>query len=307
MPDLPRVDVFQQMTTFVRIADAGSISKAARSLRLSVAMASRQLRALEEELGVELMRRTTRRIDLTEAGEELLVRARALLADLDEAREAVRPGCGVAGLLVVSLPVSLGLAQLGPLFPPFLERHPRLKLDLRFEDHRVDLLGDGVDIAIRAGLSPPDSSFIVMRRLATFERVLCAAPSFLRRAGPVDTVEALGRLPCVMLGPAPTRWSFETPGGLTTVDVDGCVRTNNMLAVRDAAIAGVGVAQLSLWLVADDLRRRRLVRVLEGAVLPAVEVYGLFHRGSRGSAKIRALLDYLAAELPRRVSEKASR
>jgi len=123
------MDLLQHMATFVRIADSASISRAARSLGLSVAMASRHLRALEEHLGVELMRRTTRQLALTEAGSEFLVRSRAVLAGVDEAREVVRPGRGAAGLLVMSLPVSFGLAQLAPLLPAFLEKHPRLELD----------------------------------------------------------------------------------------------------------------------------------------------------------------------------------
>src|SRR5262245_9850656 len=110
------VDLLQHMATFVRIVDSGSISKAARSMRLSVAMTSRHLRALEEQLGVELVRRTTRHLALTEAGSEYLARARSLLAAVQEASEAVRPGVGPSGLLVVSLPVSFGLAQVAPLF-----------------------------------------------------------------------------------------------------------------------------------------------------------------------------------------------
>lgn len=301
MPEHDAVDMFQQLTTFVRIAEAGSISRAARSLGLSVAMTSRQLRALEEELGVELMRRTTRRMDLTEPGEELLARARSLLAGLDEAKEVVRPGPGAAGLVVMSLPVSLGLGQIAPLLPALLDKHPRLKLELRFEDRMVDLIGDGVDVAIRAGTAPPDSPFVVARFLATFERVLCAAPAFLKAQGLIAGIDALERIPCVVQGAGPTRWSFETPEGPRSIVVDGRIRTNNVLAMREAAVAGAGVAQLPLWLVAEDLRRQRLTRVLPRAVLPAVAVYGLFHHGSRGSARIRAVLDHLADVLPRGV------
>jgi DNA-binding transcriptional LysR family regulator len=299
MADALAVDLVATLTTFVHIADAGSISRAARALRLSVPMASRHLRALEDELGASLVRRTTRRMDLTEAGAELLPRARRLLADLDEARHAVRPGKLAAGRLTVSVPVSFGLAKLAPLIPKLLAAHPQLSLDVRFEDRIVDLLGDGVDLALRVGVAPPDSPFIVARRLATYERILCAAPSFLKKHGAVKDVEALARTPCVILGASPARWQLETPAGPTSVVVEGRLRSNNMLALRDAALAGLGVVQMPRWLVADDLKSRRLARVLAGAALPAGSVVGLVHADARRSHSLRLVQDFLAAELPR--------
>ena len=300
--DLPR-----HMTTFVRIAETGSISQAARALRLSVAMASRHLRALEKELGVELIRRTTRRLTLTEAGTNFLVRARAALAGLHEARESVRPGRGASGLLVVSLPVSLGLARIGPSFPALLDQHPRLKLDLRFEDRFVDLLGDGIDVAIRAGVGPPDSPFIIARKLASVERVLCVAPEFLAKHAKISTVESLSNVPCVLQGPAPTQWSFlSTTGTQTWVPVDGRFRTNNVFALREAALAGAGVARLPSWLVDDDIRRKRLVRVLPSIAMPQIDVFGMFHQGSKGSAAIQVLLGFLQNELPGRMKATVS-
>jgi DNA-binding transcriptional LysR family regulator len=301
MADPAVVDLLQHLRTFVRIAEAGNISKAAPSLGLSIAMASRHLRALEDDLGVSLMRRTTRRVDLTDEGEEMLLRARAILSGIEDARDAVKPGRGAAGSVVMSVPVSLGLAQISPLLPKLLERHPRLKLDLRFDDRSIDLIGEGVDLAVRAGAAIPDSPFIVGRRLATFERVLVASPGFLKANGAVESVGDLGKVCCLVQGAAPTRWQFETLTGPASVVVEGRVRTNNILAVRDAALAGVGVAQVPLWLVAEDLRKRRLVRVLPAAVLPVVQVFGLFHRGARSSASVRAVLDHLATELPRGV------
>jgi DNA-binding transcriptional LysR family regulator len=166
------VDFLVRVRTFVCIADAGSISKAARRVGVSVPMASRHLRSLEAELGAELVRRTTRQLHLTEVGADFLARARRLLRDVDDAKAAVRPGEGVRGTVVVSMPVSLGTSDLAPLLPGLLADHPRLQLDLRFEDRVVDLLADNVDLAIRAGVVPPDSSTLVARRLVTFERVL---------------------------------------------------------------------------------------------------------------------------------------
>jgi DNA-binding transcriptional LysR family regulator len=288
------------MATFVRIAEAGSISKAARSLGLSVAMTSRHLSWLEAELGAPLMRRTTRRITLTDAGQELLVRARGLLAGVEEARQAVRPGRGVVGRVVVSAPVSLGLARVAPLVPALLEKHPRLHVDLRLEDRAVDLLADGVDVAIRAGARPPDVASLVARRLGSYPRVVCASPAFVRKHKKLDSVADLGAVPCVVRGAGPAEWVFETAHGAESVAVDGRLRTNSLLVVRSALLAGVGVAWLPLWLVADDLQAKRLVRVVDEAELPPIEVFALFHKQARGAAAIRAVLDELAGALGQR-------
>lgn len=293
------VDVVSLLTTFVAIADSGSISNGARALGLSVPMASRHLRALEDQLSVRLVRRTTRHLDLTEAGTELLPRARRILRELEDARQAVRPGKAASGLVVMSAPVSFGLAQLAPLIPKLLEEHPKLSIDLRFDNRVVDLVAEGVDIALRTGVPPPDSPFLVARRLATYERVLCAAPSFVERHGPVRALDALQTVPCVILGPGQQRWGFTTPEGPRSVRVEGRVRSNNVLALRDAALAGLGVAQLPLWLVRADLEAKRLVRLLQGASLPIVNVLGLVHAHARRSQALRLVQDFLAAALPR--------
>jgi DNA-binding transcriptional LysR family regulator len=301
------MDLLQHMETFVRIADAGSISRAAKGLRLSVAMTSRHLRALEDDLGVELVRRSTRKLALTDAGIEFLARSRALLAGADEARRAVRPGPGVAGRLVMSLPVSFSLARLGPVFPLLLAEHPRLELDLRFEDRFVDLLGDGVDLAIRAGAVPPDSPNVVARKLAIIDRVLCATPSFLARHR-VASVDALAQVPCVVQG-SNTRWTFDSGPGKAAdpsvpsprvIDVRGRFHTNSIIALREAILGSVGVGRIPLWIADEDLQKRRLVQVLPELTLRPLDVFGMFHTSSRGSAAIHAALDFLARELPRR-------
>lgn len=289
------------MTTFVRIAETGSISKGARSLSLSVAMASRHLRALEDELGVELMRRTTHQLALTEAGAEFLARSRAVLASAEEAKDAVRPGGSAVGLVVVSLPVSFGLMLIEPLFHELLRDHPRLRLDLRFDDRAVDLLGDGVDLAIRAGIAVPDSPFLVARRLATVPRVLCASPAFLAQHAPIVSTADLLRLPCVVQGAVPTRWQFVTGEGVEAIVVDGRFRTNNMIAIRNAVLEHEGVGRLPLWIVRDDLRAKRLLRVLPAIELTNVEVFGVVHRGSTTKVAVRAVLAHLQAELPVRL------
>jgi DNA-binding transcriptional LysR family regulator len=293
--------MLDKIGTFVRIADAGSISRAARSLGLSVGMASRHLQTLEQDLGAQLMRRTTRRIDLTEAGEEFLARARALLSDLEDAKQAVRSGRVVTGKIVLSVPACLGIGKLVPLIPGLLEMHPGLHVDLRFEEHGIDLLADGIDIAVRIDVELHSSPFLVARKIASFERILCAAPSFLKHHGGLVSIAGLAHIPCILEGgPRQKSWCFETSSGFESVTVQGRVRTDNVLAAREVLIAGAGVGWLPCWLAREECRSGRLKRVLPDAKVAPVTVYLLTHKQVPGSrATVRAVVDYLATELPR--------
>lgn len=290
--------MLDQLTTFVRIAEMGSISGAARSLGLSVPMASRHLRSLEAQLGVNLIRRTTRRLDLTEAGRELLARGRKLLSDVEATRDALRPGDGATGEIVLSVPGCFGTQLILPLMPKLLSAYPRLRVDLRFEDRVVDLMLEGVDLAIR--IDPPqDSPFVVARHLVSYERVLCASPTFIEEHGPISSLDKIQHVPCVVQESRPATWVFETPSGLRTVAVDGRIRTSNLIATHAAILAGVGLGWVPLCGTApDDLRTKRLVRVLPDAKLRPMAVHGLYHRQSRGVLAVQAVLGFLASELP---------
>jgi DNA-binding transcriptional LysR family regulator len=288
--------MFQQMTTFVRIADMGNITRAARSLGLSLPMASRHLRWLEQELGAPLVHRTTRQLHLTDAGNEFAMRARALLLGLEDAKQSLRPGPRLAGRVVVTAPNALGTYQLSSIMPSLASRHPGLRVELRLEDRAVDLVKDGVDLAIRAA-APPDRASLVARELATYRRVVCAAPSFLARHGAVDSLAALAAAPCVLHGCGPAVWSFETPGGSQSITVDGPLCTNSVVIIRDAVLAGVGAAWLPDYVIGDELRDGRLVRLLPAAKLPPIVVYGIMPKQARQSATVRAVLDILGAAL----------
>lgn len=289
--------MLRQLTTFVRIADLGSISRAARSLHLSVPMASRHLAWLEKELGASLVRRTTRQLDLTDAGRELLDRARVVLSGLEEARQSVRPGPGAMGRLVLAVQPALGLAHIVPHVPAVLAQHPRLQLDLRLEARMVDLLADGVDVAIRAGVAPPDSTSVIARRLGAYELVVCASPSFIEAHGRVESAAELARVPFVVLDTSPRVWEWETANGRESVVPAGRVHTNDFFALRELVLAGLGVGCLPSWLAQEDLRRGRLVRLLTRATSPSVDVVAYYHGNSRGSGPIRALLDFLEPRL----------
>jgi DNA-binding transcriptional LysR family regulator len=288
--------MFQQLTTFVRIAEAGSITHAARSLGLSLPMASRHLRWLERELGTVLVHRTTRTLHLTAAGQDFATRAKALLLGLDDAKQALRGGPSLEGRVVVTAPNALGTYQLSSILPPLLAKHPRLRVELRLEDRAVDLVKEGVDLAIRAA-PPPNRASLVARELATYRRVVCAAPSFLARYGTIDSLTQLAAAPCVVHGCGPAVWEFDTPEGRQSITVDGPLCTNNVVIIREAILAGVGVAWLPDYVIGEELTDGRLVRLLPEAKLPPIRVFGITPKQARQTAMVRAVRDIFGAAL----------
>jgi DNA-binding transcriptional LysR family regulator len=288
--------MFQQLTTFVRIAEAGSITHAARSLGLSLPMASRHLRWLEQELGTVLVHRTTRTLHLTAAGQDFAARAKALLLGLEDAKQALRAGPSLEGRVVVTAPNALGTYQLSSILPPLLAKHPRLRVELRLEDRAVDLVKEGVDLAIRAA-PPPNRASLVARELATYRRVVCAAPSFLARHGTIDSLKKLAAAPCVVHGCGPAVWEFDTPEGRKSITVDGPLCTNNVVIIREAILAGVGVAWLPDYVIGEELTDGRLVRLLPEAKLPPIRVYGIMPKQARQTAMVRAVRDIFGGAL----------
>jgi DNA-binding transcriptional LysR family regulator len=288
--------MFEQMTTFVRIAETGSITRAARSLGLSLPMASRHLRWLEQELGTVLVHRTTRQLHLTAAGQEFATRARAILIGLEDAKQALRPGPSLAGRVVVSAPNAIGMYRLSPILPSLVARHPRLSIDLRLEDRAVDLVKEGVDLALRAAM-PPDRSSLVARELVTYRRVVCAAPGFLARHGAIDSLAKLAQAPCVLHGCGPAVWEFETADAKQSITVDGPLSSNNVMVVREAILAGVGAAWMPDYVIEEELRDGRLVRLLPEAKLPAIRVFGIMPKQARQTTLVRAVRDMLGSAL----------
>jgi DNA-binding transcriptional LysR family regulator len=295
------------METFVHIADAGSLSAAARVSRRSLALVSRQLRALEEQLGAPLVRRTTRRLDLTPSGRTYLEHCRRILGAIDEAAASVSSPAELRGELVVSAPSSFGLERLSPILPDFLRGHPALHLEMRFDDRAIDLIEEGVDLALRAGIAPPDSTSIVARRLATYERILCASPRYLQARGTPQRPEDLAGHDCLVLGTR--RHSHVLRFGAPSpceVEVSGRFRANTVIAIRDAALAGLGIGWLPAWAAEDVLASGALRRVLADAPLPAVELHAIYHRDARRTARIDAFVEYLQQQLPRLLESRGA-
>jgi DNA-binding transcriptional LysR family regulator len=291
------MDHLGDLGLFLRVLEQGSISGAARVLGLSVAVASKRLDRLERRLGVRLFHRTTRRLEPTSEGAWLAERGRGSIRELEALTDSVRKsGSDLTGTLRLSVSSSFGRQHLSPLLPRFLALHPRLSLSIEFSDALADLVGGGLDLAVRIG-SLEDSS-LVARRLGVDRRVLCASPDYLRRRGVPRTVEDLAAHDCLLLrgGPGPRGgWRFaNAAGGDRVVRVSGRFETNLGEALRDAALGGLGIAQHSTWHVCDDLRAGRLELVLPELPLAEGGIYAVSPE-RRKPARARVFIDFLVA------------
>jgi DNA-binding transcriptional LysR family regulator len=288
------MDLLDQMSTFVRIAETGSLSRAARSLRLSLAAVSRQLSSLERELGVPLVLRTTRRLTLTDAGRAYHTEAVRVLGAVDRARETVRGSRRAEGRVVVSAGVSLGLHTIVPLLPRLARRHPGLVVDLLLEDRNQDLVQDAVDLAVRVGEPLVDSTSVVAQRLGIFRRILVASPGYLEARGTPKAAAELARHAALVqpqLEAGAGTWVLASDAGVQRIRVESRLACNAPFALRELAVAGLGVALLPDWLVAGDLSAGRLRRVLPPLSSPEVPITALYRVEQRGWPRLRPVLD----------------
>lgn len=291
------MDRIGDITLFLRVLDQGSISAAARSLDLSVAVASQRLKRLEAELGVRLLHRTTRRLHPTPEGAALAEQGRGLVEELEALGSSLRhAGHAVAGTLRVTTASSFGRQYLSPLLPEFMARHPQLRLSMHLDDRVVDLVSAGFDLAVRIGTL--DDSTLVARKLAPNRRLLCASPDYLRRHGSPRTPLELAQHECLVLVGSQGRqdqWRFHDPDGREiSVRVRGRIEANTGELLSDAALGGLGIALHSYWHVCRDLRAGRLVPVLPEFRIPDTGVYAVMPQRRLMPPRVRALVDFLA-------------
>lgn len=291
------MDRIDDIALFLRVLDLGSISAAARSLDLSPALASQRLQRLERALGVRLLHRSTRRLHATPEGAVLAEQGRVLVEDLETLTGGLRQaGTEAAGNLRVTTSASFGRQYVSPLLPEFLDRHPAIRLSIDLDDRLQDLVSAGYDLAVRIG-ALADSS-LVARRLATNRRVLCASPDYLRRRGAPRTPEDLAGHDCVLLVGSRGRqdlWRLgDGHGGETTVRVRGRFESNYGEVLRDAVVAGFGIAMHSVWHVCDDLRAGRLQAVLPDHPIADTGIHALMPQRRLVPLRVRAFVDFLA-------------
>jgi len=290
-------DRLQELQVFVRAAESGSFSRAARELSLSQPSVSRIIGELEARLGVKLLLRTTRRITVTDAGALFLDRAREILAEIEDAEDAARGLDSLRGTIRMAIPIIYGTREIIPLLPKFLGMHPLLRVEMSVVDARQDLIAEGADLAIRLG-ELGDSAFGA-RRLATLPTMLAASPVYLAARGTPKTPADLASHDCIF-GPGNfgrDSWSFNRNGTEMSVDVRGRISTDSGPGLFASVMAGLGIAMVSSVMAGPEVKAGRLVQVLRGYKLPSVDVHAVFPGGPRPSTKVRALVDYLAAEL----------
>lgn len=285
------------MQAFVEIVDRGSITAAARALGRSSPAVVRTLAALEQSLGVSLLRRTTRRSSLTEEGQVYLERCRRVLADVAEAEQAVGHARGAPrGELRVTAPVLFGQMHVTGLVLGFLRRHEHVRVELLLLDRVVDLVEERLDLAVRIG-ALADSSMIAIP-VGAMRRVVCASPALLRRVRMPQRPEELRQHPCLRRSAADARWRFADQGRELVVPVSGSFSSNQGAAVLEACKAGAGFAQFLHYQAAPALRAGELRVVLPAFERPPLPVSLVYADARLMTPRLRAFIDWMKARLP---------
>jgi DNA-binding transcriptional LysR family regulator len=281
------------IASFVAVAEAGSISEAARRLRLSKSVVSERLAEIERSLGAPLVHRTTRKLSLTEDGAAFLERATRIVREVEEAAADMAERRGsLSGPLRISAPVTFARLHLAPALFSFLARHPKLEMTLELEDRRVDVAAAGFDAVIRHG--PVEDSRLVAWRLAPSRRLLVASPAYLAHAGVPTSIEQLrAHRGIFYMNRGVADWRFHGSDGAVNVRARVALRVNNGDVMRDAAVAGLGIALLPTFIASAPIKSGAL-RVVDVGVSAAEEHIILAHaEGRRSSAKLRAFAEWL--------------
>ena len=287
------MDRMGDLDIFARVVTAKGMSAAGRELGLSPAVISKRIRRLEERLGVRLLQRTTRQIALTEAGQGFYERVVSILASVEEAEAWVARGNAMArGVLRVSAPTSFGRLHIAPHLKRFLEAHAAVTVDLVLSDAFVDVVGENFDLAVR--IAELADSSLVAKRLAPNHRLLCAAPDYLKRHGtPRSVADLAGH---TLLAHNADHWRLEGPEGPVAVRIDSPLRTNSSEVVREAVLAGIGIALRSTWDIGPELQAGKLKAVLPGyGGSRHLAVHAVYPSRRHLEQKVRAFVDFLAA------------
>jgi DNA-binding transcriptional LysR family regulator len=291
------MDILAAFQVFVRVSESGSFSAVAREMGLSQPAISRQIAALEDHFGERLLHRTTRSLTLTDDGRDLLLHATRVLDTLQEAETAVGRRRGtVAGMVRLSVPVIFGRLYLTPRVGRLLDAHPALELDILFNDGLADLVAEGIDLAVRAGVIA-DSSLIT-RRLGVVGRGAMASTQYLQRKGTPLTPTDLEKHDCLIFtqGSSPTHWTFEGKDGKVSIPIRGRFRSDNGEGVREAVINGYGIGMLPAWYFRDEIKDGKVKLLLPEWQVPGVPVHLIYPSRRHLSPRVRAVMDFLISE-----------
>ena len=286
------MDRLQAMESYVRTVERGSFAAAAADRGLSPSMVGNHVRFLEARLGALLLNRTTRQQSVTEFGRAYYEQCRRILLDIEVAEKAADlMQTAPRGLLRVTAPMSVGTTVMPGVVAAYLRRHPEVQVEMVLQDHRLDLLADELDVAIRAGTLP--DSGLIARVLPPLRLVACASPSYLRSHGHPRTPTELERHNCLDFTHAgePRIWRFAGPEGDVAIEVGGTLRVNNGQALRAAALEDLGVILQPEIVVAGDIASGRLIRLLADHAAPALPLHLLTLPNRHPSPKLRSFVD----------------
>ncbi len=287
----------EDIETFLAVVEAGSVSAGALRLNLAKSVVSERVTRLEQALGATLLHRSARGVTPTDRGVEFYQRSRAVLEQLDAAAEAVTEDEGaLAGLLRIAAPMSFGVRWLAPALFPLLRQHPQLSVALDLDDRRVDLLAGGYDLGIRSGRLS-DSS-LVAKRLARTRVIVCGSPEYVQEHGTPTSLAELSPHSTIgySLVPADQTWQFEPArkgGEPQTISTRCRIVINNGDAMREAAIAGLGLAVLPVFIVADALRSGRLVNAAPALRPLGQFIWAMYPHSRHPSRKVRVIIEHL--------------
>ncbi len=289
------MDRFASMAVFVKVVEGSSFAAAARHFRLSPAMVSRHVHALEEQLGAQLLNRTTRRVSPTEVGQAYYQRVRQILADIEEAdRLAADLQATPRGLLRITSSQSFGVRHLAPAIADYLALCPEVLMDVTLNDRYLDVIEEGFDLAVRIGHL--EDSSLIARRLAPVRMALCAAPDYIARHGAPQTPAELAQHNCLIYtyAAAQSEWRFvDGEGKEEAAHIAGRLLANNGDVLRVAALQGQGVALAPTFMLGEDLRAGALVRLLPAYTPPEGGLYAVYPPSRHLSAKVRSFVDFL--------------
>jgi DNA-binding transcriptional LysR family regulator len=278
---------------FARVVTAGSMSAAGRELGLSPAVVSKRISHLETRLGTRLFHRTTRQLQLTETGRGFYERVLNILATVHEAEAFVSSGHERAGgTLKITAPTSFSRMHIAPYLGSFLKQYPDLSVEIIATDHMMDIVREGIDVAIR--ISELDDSSMVARKLAPCHRIFCASPAYLKEFGTPKKLTDLSSHKVIVENNV--TWRLQGPEGVTSLKLTGEIKTNSSEIVHQALVSGCGVAFRSTWQIRDELLEKKLIPILpEYREAPGIAIYAVYPDKQFIPARLRVFVDFLAA------------
>lgn len=283
--------------SFVRTVETGSFSAVAKEMKTTQPTISKQIAALEKYLDVQLLTRSTRKLQLTEAGTQFYTHCQEILDTVAAAEASVGKRQQPSGTLRISCPVTFGQIMIMPHLKAFLAQYPQIKVDLRMSDRIVNVVEEGVDLAIRIGTYKDTS--LIAERIGTTRLVPVAATGYLQQVDEPQTPQDLMEHNCIVYTrpEAPNEWVFQNPSGSSVVvKVQGNVSVDNSVAIRQAVLSGLGIVLAPIWLVGDKLTTGKLKRLLPDYPTNPMPIYAVYRRGRFQPAKVSCFIDYLAAE-----------